>query len=81
MKYFWVEGCCNSLEENESQISKGWQMADAANLRISVLLLVQDFVYETTFMYVRKCVTLKIISVQLISEITFFVEDLFCNQN
>lgn len=39
MKYFLVERCCNSLEENESQISKGWQMADAATLRISVLLL------------------------------------------
>lgn len=35
--YFCDGGCRNSSEENESQMSKGWQMVDAGNLRISVL--------------------------------------------
>lgn len=35
--FFCDGGCRNSSEENESQMSKGWQMVDAGNLRISVL--------------------------------------------
>lgn len=35
--FFCNGGCRNSSEENESQMSKGWQMVDAGNLRISVL--------------------------------------------
>ena len=37
MKYFLGGGCCNSLEENESQILKGWQMVDAGNVFYPVL--------------------------------------------
>lgn len=46
MKYFFGGGCCNSLEENESQILKGWQMVDAGNVSTQCYKYIQEHSLE-----------------------------------